>query len=80
MINNTGGLFGKYIISKADGTPIDPTADYFVLRLDTDEAARAALEIYIHATDNSELAKDLWNKLDSYRCLSDKAEGGGDEY
>ncbi|MEH2102548.1 MAG: hypothetical protein V7K76_22910 [Nostoc sp.] len=33
------GLFGKYIIQKADGTPIDPSAQYFVLRPDTDTAA-----------------------------------------
>ena len=28
------GLKNKYIISKADGTPVDPKAKYFVLRYD----------------------------------------------
>lgn len=31
---NNEGLKSKYIISKADGTPIDPKAKYFVLRYD----------------------------------------------
>ena len=49
MSDNKTGLYGKFNISKADGSPIDPEADYFVLRLDGDtpyaEASRqAALE------------------------------------
>ena len=40
------GLYGKYIITKADGSPVDPNADYFVLRLDTDPAARHAARTY----------------------------------
>lgn len=28
------GLYGRYIVTKADGTPTDPRAVYFVLRLD----------------------------------------------
>lgn len=28
------GLYGRYVIAKSDGTPIDPRARYFVLRLD----------------------------------------------
>jgi hypothetical protein len=40
------GLYGKYVITKADGSPVDPSADYFVLRLDTDPAARAAARTY----------------------------------
>ena len=37
------GLFGKYIIKKADGSPIAKNADYFVLRLDKDKPARKAI-------------------------------------
>lgn len=42
----------KYIIQKTDGTPIDPEAVYFVLRIDKsgradNRASRAALTIYI---------------------------------
>lgn len=28
------GLYNRYIVSKSDGTPVDPRAIYFVLRLD----------------------------------------------
>jgi len=40
------GLYGKYKIEKTDGSPIDPKALYFVLRLDTDKSARRALRAY----------------------------------
>ena len=55
------GLYGKYIIRKADGSRVDPKADYFVLRLDTDPAARrAALEYsYYLMREDRELALDL---------------------
>lgn len=42
----TQRLFGKYNVTKANGEPTDPNAQYFVLRIDTDPAARAALAIY----------------------------------
>jgi hypothetical protein len=29
------GLYGRYVVHKADGTPTDPRAVYFVLRLDS---------------------------------------------
>lgn len=55
------GLYGKYQISKADGTPTDPDAQYFVLRIDTDRAARAAVRKYSIEInhDNPALALDL---------------------
>ena len=37
------GLYGKYRIEKGDGTPVDPEAVYFTLRLDTDKHARQRL-------------------------------------
>ncbi|MEH2070023.1 MAG: hypothetical protein V7K47_17990 [Nostoc sp.] len=46
-------LFGKYIIQKADGTPVDPNAQYFVLRPDTDKAARVAIRAYIQELSDS---------------------------
>ena len=54
------GLFGKYSVSKADGTT-DPDAVYFVLRIDTDPAARRALMKYAECVwfSNPELADDL---------------------
>lgn len=47
-------IFDKYIVQKSDGSPINPNAQYFVLRIDTDPAARkAALRYssYISQTD-----------------------------
>lgn len=62
------GLYGKYKIEKADGTPIDPSADYFVLRLDTDKAARLAALVYADAIrgDNPQLAKELEDRVNGY--------------
>ncbi len=40
------GIYGKYLIEKADGSPIAAAAEYFVLRLDTDPCARAAVLRY----------------------------------
>lgn len=31
---NPDGLYQKYIISKANGNPVDENAEYFILRLD----------------------------------------------
>ena len=55
------GLYGKYIISKADGSEVDPKAKYFVLRADTDKHARKALLAYAESVreDNPTLAKDI---------------------
>lgn len=39
-------LYHKFEIEKVNGTPIDPLAQYFVLRIDTDHAARVALLVY----------------------------------
>lgn len=52
-------LFGKYNITKADGTPTDPNAQYFVLRIDTDPAARSALKTYAHSQDDPEFRSQL---------------------
>ncbi|MEE9459864.1 MAG: hypothetical protein V3V84_08890 [Candidatus Bathyarchaeia archaeon] len=35
-----GGYESKYTITKNNGNPVDPKADYFVLRLDKDPHAR----------------------------------------
>lgn len=59
------GIYEKYTITKTDGTPIDPKAQYFVLRLDTDLAARIAAVAYAAAceADHPELAADLRAKI-----------------
>jgi len=58
---NKKGLYGKYRIEKADGTPVDPRAIYFTLRIDTDPFARAAIRAYVNACRGQvpELARDL---------------------
>lgn len=71
------GLFRKYLIHKADGSPVDPNADYFVLRLDTDPAARAAAltyarEIFIKAPV---LAQDLRERVWQHESQMN-AQGG----
>ena len=55
------GLYGKYVIEKADGSPVDPRAVYFTLRLDTDRFAREAVRAYSVACREGrpELARDL---------------------
>lgn len=58
------GVFGKYILSKADGSPVDESACYFVLRLDTDPAARKAARVYAENCSNEKLAEGLLRCLD----------------
>lgn len=58
------GLFGKYIIRKADGTDIDPNAKYFVLRYDAlggshSQAARLALMRYCTLLGPCKLTDEL---------------------
>lgn len=60
------GLFGKYVIEKADGSPVDRKALYFTLRLDTDPFARLAVRRYAEACreERPELARDLEKVLE----------------
>jgi hypothetical protein len=62
------GWYLKYIIEKADGSPVDPNADYFILRLDTDPAARKAALAYAEAIEESNpvLASDLRSRVYAY--------------
>ena len=53
------GIYGKYKLEKADGSPVDPDACYFVLRLDTDEAARAAMRVYASKCGNEKLRDSI---------------------
>ena len=57
-----GGYTRKYRIEKMDGTPVDPKAIYFVLRVDEDPCAREALSVYSYAVarkGNKELSDDI---------------------
>jgi hypothetical protein len=55
------GLHEKFRIQRADGTPMPEGARYFVLRIDDDPHARAALRAYAAscAAENPALAADL---------------------
>lgn len=66
--NNTKGLYHRYIVSKSNGNPMDPLAEYFVLRLDKKakdqkhvEACRKAILTYAEAIKEHlpYVAKDL---------------------
>ena len=65
------GLENKYIIQKADGSEVDPHADYFVLRLDKDKAAREAAHKYAVECDNMQLRKDLILKMMDYEVYDE---------
>jgi hypothetical protein len=67
------GLYRKYIITKADGSLVDPKAQYLVLRLDTDKAARVAAMMYADgiAQEKPELAADIRMWVDA--CIKREA-------
>jgi hypothetical protein len=70
MSNKNEGLQQRYYISKVNGNPVDPAADYFVLRLDESgepnhvRACRAALATYAQEIRPflPQLAADLESK------------------
>jgi hypothetical protein len=60
-VQEPSGLYDKYIVTKTDGSPIDPEEVLFLLRLDKDPFARRAACTYAFACreENPTLAKDL---------------------
>ncbi len=63
----------KYIVTKADGTPTDPKAVYFVLRLDEDPHAIAATLAYADSVraDNPDLARDLKSVVERLQAATE---------
>jgi|31_taG_2_1085359.scaffolds.fasta_scaffold06670_5 hypothetical protein len=61
------GLYDKYEVIKLDGD-IDPQADYFVLRMDTDPHARKAAIAYAESIqdENPNLAFDIRKRVAKY--------------
>ena len=59
-------LFGKYVVTKANGEDVDPDAQYFVLRVDTDSDASWAVRDYAELIDEKdpELSKQIIEWLD----------------
>lgn len=76
-MENGKGLFKKYVVTKADGSPVDPKAVYFVLRLDTDETARGAAYHYLTRTRDLKLAHQLIDLLHPFTEASLIAHGEG---
>lgn len=74
------GLYNKYIVTKRDGSPVDPDAFYFVLRLDTDMAAREAALCYANAraTEMPLLAQDITATVMFYTERQGRLDGGLD--
>jgi hypothetical protein len=65
MTEPKGLIPRKYDVIKSDGTRVD--GDYFVLRPGRDPHAAAALRAYANSVgaDNPDLARDLYDWLDS---------------
>lgn len=72
------GLYGKYIVTKANGDPVDPEAEYLVLRIDKDPGARWAAETYADYIQSQmpELAADIRERVRQYRTAKFLAEEG----
>ncbi len=82
---NPSGLHQRYVISKANGEPVDPNAIYFVLRIDehgddpshlnaSREAARAYAEAILRdleAGHLEDLATDLIRLLNDVESRSE---------
>ena len=66
------GMYPKYIVKKSSGYT-ESHAKFFVFRVDEDEYARDALELYAEliSDDNPELAKDIMEMLNDYTATVD---------
>ena len=67
---NPMGLHQRYNVSKADGSPVDPDAVYFVLRLDRNgddgihrEACREAARAYASYVDSVDFPVEELRKV-----------------
>ena len=71
--HRTVGLHQKYVLAKRDGSPVDPAAVYFPLRLDSDPYARIGARAYADAVRpaNPRLAADLDALLGPYEDRRD---------
>jgi hypothetical protein len=75
MENKDKGIIQKYIISRTDGTPIDPKNAYFILKIEGNgdpehiNASRIAVCAYADAIKNHlpELSKELIEKYELNR-------------
>lgn len=72
------GWHQKYVITKTDGSPVDPDAVYFVLRLDKDPHAQRAAFAYSLSIlkENPALSRDLWEQAAQYCAEAHEHIGG----
>jgi len=65
---NKSRLQSKYIVAKTNGDPVDPEAEYLVLRLDTDPHARTAALAWADAIESEapNLAADIRQRVYFY--------------
>ena len=65
-------LHQKYSVVKTDGSPVDPRAQYFVLRIDTDYAAQIAMLTYADAIEgeNKKFADQIRSWVAAYEISS----------
>ena len=68
-------LYNKYIVRKADGSPTEKDAQYFVLRIDSDPAARYALNAYaLHIfKDDPQFSRQLLAWIEKCESASNNA-------
>lgn len=66
-------LYNKYVVSKTNREPIDKNAQYFVLRVDTDNCAKKALLVYADEIEKSgdiDFAQQIRNMIgDINACI-----------
>lgn len=67
-------LYNKYNVTKANGEPTDPNAQYFVLRIDTDPAARVALIQYAYTQEDLAFREELLDWAAKYYGKGDPVE------
>jgi len=70
-------LFDKYQVYKSDGSRVDPNAQYFVLRIDTDIHAQVAAMAYAQSIERTdpELADELRDRVIAIRKEQEKKYG-----
>ena len=69
----TNGLYSKYIITKTDGSPVAPEAEYLVLRIDKDVWAQVAALRYADILNNQSINPDCFRANKVYNPFRDRS-------
>lgn len=71
-VGESRGLFNKFEVKHADGSPVDLNAKYVVVRYDANSEdgknGRLALRVYAVGMShtNKKFSDDLWKEVDTY--------------